>query len=107
MRNCAGTDCPNNSHVKKSVFTFSLDLEHTDGILRAEGAELAGRQRVAAAPGPRWAHVERPHERHCAHHRHGLIFLPLGFESKAKSLRFYSLAFFALTSISSESLMRA
>lgn len=41
------------SHVTKSVFTFSLDLEHTDGILRAEGAELAGRQRVAAAPRPR------------------------------------------------------
>lgn len=55
--------------------TFPLDLEHADGILRAEGAELAGRQRVSAATRPRGANVERPHEGHRAHRRHARMLL--------------------------------
>lgn len=53
------------------ALTFSLDLEHADGIFRAEAAELAGWERVSAALRPRGAHVERPQKRSCAHHRHG------------------------------------
>ncbi|MEQ2226445.1 hypothetical protein ILYODFUR_027560 [Ilyodon furcidens] len=56
---------------EKSPFTFSLYLEHADGILRAEGAKLAGRQRVAAALRHRGAHMmQRLRERQCAQHRH-------------------------------------
>lgn len=53
--------------------TFSLDLEHADGILGAEAAELAGGQRVASlAPGrvlgaPQASGLE---ERRRAEHRH-------------------------------------
>lgn len=53
------------------ALTFSLDLEHADGIFRAEAAELAGWERVSAALRPRGAHVGRPQEGSCAHQRHG------------------------------------
>lgn len=53
------------------ALTFSLDLEHADGIFGAEAAELAGRERVSAAPRPRGVHVGRPEKRSCAQHRHG------------------------------------
>lgn len=56
------------------LLTFSLDLEYADGIFWAEGAKLAGRQRVAAALWYRGAHMERSQERQCAHHRHFVLF---------------------------------
>lgn len=52
--------------------TFSLDLEHADGIFRTEGAELACWERVSAALWPRGAHVGRSQKRSCTHHRHNL-----------------------------------
>lgn len=68
----------------EGLLTFSLDLKHTYCVLRAEGAELAGGQRVAAALRHRRAHVERLHERHCAHHWHGLLcFSPKRSEREA------------------------
>lgn len=58
---------------KRQPLTFPLDLEHADGILGAEAAELTGGQRVAAlAPGrilgaPQASGLE---ERRGAEHRH-------------------------------------
>ena len=45
---CARTKSP--SRVLHSLNTFTLDLEHADGVLRVQVPELAGRERVSSPP---------------------------------------------------------
>lgn len=92
---------------KNALPTFSFDLKHADGILRAEGAELAGGQRVAAAAARhRGAHVKGLDERQCTHHRHVFCFLKSFFFKQKKGFKEESRAASLATSPSTQGFLR-